>query len=183
MVLPDAWDPATHPEGEGPHSTMKLPIITGLVALIAVLGVAAYTTNFTTYLGDDPTTCNNCHVMDGAYEGWFHAGHGRVASCNDCHVPHDFFGKYTTKAISGFNHVYHFTTGNIPVPIRAKDSTKAIIQANCIRCHTETVSAIADGQMDSERYCVACHRDVAHGECGLSLLPYQDTTTVEIQHP
>jgi cytochrome c nitrite reductase small subunit len=29
--------------------------------------------------------------------------------------------------------------------------------------------------MSGERYCFDCHRDVAHGERGLSLLPYQDT--------
>jgi cytochrome c nitrite reductase small subunit len=51
---------------------MKLPIIVGVVALIAVLIAGAYVTEFTTYLGSNPTTCNNCHVMDAAYEGWYH---------------------------------------------------------------------------------------------------------------
>jgi cytochrome c nitrite reductase small subunit len=49
-----------------------------------------------------------------------------------------------------------------------------MIQANCIRCHQETVDDIADGQMDSGRYCFECHRKVAHGPRGISILPYQD---------
>jgi cytochrome c nitrite reductase small subunit len=68
---------------------MKLPIIIGVVALVAVLAAGAYVTEFTTYLGNNPTTCNNCHVMDAAYEGWYHGAHQRAATCNDCHTPHD----------------------------------------------------------------------------------------------
>ena len=48
---------------------MKIPLIIGIIALAVVLGVGMVTTEFTTYLGDDPTTCNNCHVMDAVYEG------------------------------------------------------------------------------------------------------------------
>lgn len=97
------------------------------------------------------------------------------ANCTDCHVPHsNFVAKYYVKAVSGFNHVRHFTFGSIPEPIRAKPATDEIIQENCIRCHSETVSAVADGQMDSGRYCFECHRSVAHGERGISILPHQD---------
>ena len=100
-----------------------------------------------------------------------------AANCTDCHVPHPFFEKYYIKAKSGFNHVYHFTFGSIPEPIRAKEETDKIIQENCIYCHSETVSEIADGQMDAGRYCFECHRDVAHGERGVSILPYRDKET------
>jgi len=97
-----------------------------------------------------------------------------AANCTDCHVPHSSILPYYVKAVSGFNHVRHFTFGSIPEPIRAKPATDEIIQENCIRCHSETVSAVADGQMDSGRYCFECHRDVAHGERGISILPHQD---------
>lgn len=153
---------------------MKIPLIIGLAALLVILGVGLYSTEFTTYLGNDPTTCNNCHVMDAVYEGWYHAGHQAWAACNDCHTPHEPIPKYYVKMISGANHVFHFTLGNIPEPLRAKPSSKDIVQANCIYCHSETVSAIADGQMDSGRYCFECHRNVAHGERGITILPYQD---------
>jgi cytochrome c nitrite reductase small subunit len=153
---------------------MRLPLILGLCALLLVVGTVLYVSDFTVYLGDNPTTCNNCHVMDGVYEGWFHGGHRQAATCNDCHTPHALIPKYLVKARSGFNHVTAFTFGHIPEPLRAKPSTDAIIQDNCIRCHTETVSMVADGQPDSGRYCFDCHRTVAHGERGISLLPFQD---------
>lgn len=153
---------------------MRTPLYIGIAALVAVLAVGLYVTDFTVYLGDNPTTCNNCHVMDGVYEGWYHAGHQTWATCNDCHTPHALIPKYFTKAKSGMNHVTMFTLGHIPEPLRAKVSTQEIIQHNCIRCHETTISEVADGQMGSGRNCVDCHRTVAHGPRGISILPYQD---------
>ncbi len=153
---------------------MRLPLILGLAALAVVAGVGLYVSDFVVYLGNDATACNNCHVMDAAYEGWFHGPHKDWAACNDCHTPHDLIPKYIVKALSGYNHVSAFTVGHIPAAIRAKDSSQAVIQANCVRCHAETVAAVADGQMDADRYCFDCHRGAGHGERGLSILPYQD---------
>lgn len=153
---------------------MKLQITIGSLALAAVIGTLMYVSNFTVYLGDDPTACNNCHVMDAAYEGWYHAPHKLWAACNDCHVPHDLIPKYIVKAQNGFNHVSAFTLGHIPDAIRAKDSTREIVQQNCIRCHAETVADVSASQMDTDRYCFECHRDIAHGPRGVSILPYQD---------
>lgn len=153
---------------------MRIPLIIGVMALAAVAGTLMYTTDFTAYLGNNPDTCNNCHVMDAAYEGWYHSGHKLRATCNDCHTPHDLIPKYLVKSRSGFNHVSAFLLGEIPDAIRAKQFTKDVIQENCIRCHSETVANIGDGQPDAERYCVECHRAVAHGERGVSILPYQD---------
>ena len=152
---------------------MKLPLYVGVVALIAVLGVGMYVTEFTTYLGDNPTTCNNCHVMDGAYEGWYHAGHKNWTTCSECHVPHALIPKYYVKALSGYHHVTAFSFGNIPVAIRAKESSREVVQENCVRCHLETVSGIMEGPMPMDRYCFDCHRSVAHGQRGVSILPYQ----------
>lgn len=158
---------------------MKLPITIGLILLAVAVGMLLYLSDFTVYLGNDPTACNNCHVMDAVYEGWYHAGHKQWATCNDCHTPHEFIPKYFVKAKSGFNHVSAFTIGHLPEPLRAKESTQKIIQANCIYCHEETVSMVADGTMDSGRYCFECHRSVAHGDRGISILPYQDTGTYQ----
>lgn len=153
---------------------MKIVLIIGLAALAVVFAVGLYVTDFTVYLGSDPTTCNNCHVMDAVYEGWYHASHQIWATCIDCHTPHALIPKYFYKAKSGMNHVVMFSIGHIPEPLRAKHETDEIIQENCLRCHEETVSEVADGQMDSERYCFECHRSVAHGPRGISILPYQD---------
>ena len=148
---------------------MKIPILISVIAVLAVVGVGMRVTNFTAYLGNDPTACNNCHVMGTVYEGWYHSRHQSVATCNDCHTPHALIPKYIVKARSGFNHVSAFATGHIPDAIRAKEATRAIVQENCIRCHGETVSQVADGQPDAGRLCVDCHRTVPHGVRGNSL--------------
>ncbi len=154
---------------------MRLSIIISFTCLAIVFGTGLSVSNFTVYLGDNPTTCNNCHVMDAAYEGWYHGGHKLVATCNDCHTPHDLIPKYWVKARSGFNHVSAYTMGHLPDPLRAKPVSRDIVQENCIRCHSTTVRMITDGQKDNSRYCFECHRRVAHGERGISILPYQDT--------
>jgi cytochrome c nitrite reductase small subunit len=153
---------------------MRLPLFVGLLALASVAIVGMVVTDFTAYLGNDPATCNNCHVMDAAYEGWYHGGHRNWAACGDCHTPHALVPKYLVKGQSGLRHVSAFTLGHIPDAIRAIESSRAVIQENCLRCHAETVAAIGDGQMDSGRLCFDCHRSVAHGSRGVSLLPYQD---------
>lgn len=153
---------------------MKLPLIVGILALVVVFGVGIYVTDFPAYLGHNPMTCNNCHVMDAAYEGWYHGSHQNHTTCIDCHAPHAFIPKYLFKAKSGINDVVHFTLGAIPEPLRAKPATDRVVQANCIRCHETAVSAIADGARDSGRYCFECHRNIAHGPRGITVLPLQD---------
>jgi cytochrome c nitrite reductase small subunit len=78
------------------------------------------------------------------------------------------------KAQSGFHDVVAFSTGNIPTAIRAKESTKKIVQENCIRCHSDAVTAMLAGEPEFDRNCFDCHRSTAHGERGFSSLPYQD---------
>ncbi len=143
---------------------MKLPLIVGLVALAAVLGVGMYTTEFLTYLGNNPTTCNNCHVMDNVYEGWYHGGHSSAAVCGDCHTPHALIPKYITKAVSGYHHVSAFVLGNIPDAIRSKESSKKIAQELHRLLH------------DCSHYCLLCVQPVAcfveeiHDDCVSSFL-------------
>lgn len=154
---------------------MKFALILGLLVLVVVAGVGLYVTNFTAYLGDNPATCNNCHVMDAVYENWYHAGHEQWATCNDCHTPHAFIPKYIVKAENGYHHVSAFTLGRIPNAIRARESSRKIVQENCIRCHTETVSTLLDSPMEFDRNCFDCHRSVAHGQRGISIFPHQIT--------
>ncbi len=162
---------------------MRLPLIVGIVAGFLIIGYGMYVTDFTVYLGHDPNACNNCHIMDYAYEGWYHSGHHLWGNCIDCHTPQDFVPMYLYKAKSGYNHVTAFSLGEIPEPIRAKQDTKEIVQANCIRCHLETVENINDGQMNSGRYCFDCHRTVPHGERGISTFPYQDKESYKGAQP
>jgi cytochrome c nitrite reductase small subunit len=152
----------------------KIPLIIGIVALVAVLGVLLYVTEFTAYLGSDPAMCNTCHVMDYVYEGWYHAGHSQATTCSDCHTPHAFLPKYWVKAKSGFHDVVVFLFGEIPSAIRATEETRAMIQENCIRCHATTVADIGESTMDGGRYCFDCHRSAAHGDRGISIYPFRD---------
>ena len=154
---------------------MKPALIIGVAALAVAIGVGIYVTDFPAYLLSDPATCNRCHVMDGAYEGWYHGGHRSWATCVDCHAPHALLAKYIYKGYAGTRDALFFTLDIVPQPIRADALSRAIIQGNCLRCHAETVSAVGDGQDDAGRTCVACHRSVAHGERGVSLLPFEDT--------
>ena len=152
---------------------MKFALFAGIAALAVVIGMGMYVTDFTAYLGNNPTTCNNCHVMGAVYEGWYHGGHKQWAACGDCHTPHAFIPKYLVKAQSGFRHVSAFTLGHIPDAIRARESSREVVQENCERCHAATIASTNEGLMDGDRYCFECHRTVAHGERGISLLPYQ----------
>lgn len=150
---------------------MKLHLIISVLALAVSLGAGAYLTDFAAYLGDDPATCNRCHVMDAAYEGWYHGGHRPWATCNDCHTPHSPILKYLYKGYVGTRDVILFTFDWYPLAARAEPLSQAIIQENCLRCHGETVSMVGDGQPDAGRNCVSCHRSVAHGARGISLAP------------
>ena len=83
--------------------------------IIHVLNIS----NAASYLSNDPITCVNCHVMYPEYATWERGSHGRVATCNDCHVPQDnFIRKYAFKASDGFRHASMFTFRMEPQVIR-----------------------------------------------------------------
>ncbi len=156
--------------------TKNLALIIGIAFLVASLGVFGWVTDAPAYLGHEPQTCNNCHVMDSQYENWYHAAHEHLAVCTDCHLPHqNFISYYLYKGYSGMRDVYSFTTGTYPAAIRASQQTDEIVQANCVRCHIDTVESIITGPQSFDRYCWSCHRQVAHGSRGLTLSPYQDS--------
>ena len=76
--------------------------VAGLMTLGVIVGLAglfAYLLRMHTYIiGDDPAACVNCHIMTPYYATWSHSSHGRDATCNDCHVPHqNLFMKYYFK--------------------------------------------------------------------------------------
>jgi cytochrome c nitrite reductase small subunit len=151
----------------------KWPLIVGIAALLLALGVFIWAADAPAYLGHESATCNNCHVMDAAYENWYHGAHGRFAECTDCHLPHqNLIAYYYFKGKSGLHDVLWFVTASYPDAIRTTVETRNIVQANCIRCHASTVDSIVAGAQPFDRYCWDCHRIVTHGERGISLLPY-----------
>ena len=150
-------------------SHASIVIATSLLGV--VLGLGAYTFTYAqgwSYVTDNPTACANCHIMNEQYDGWTKSSHRSVAVCNDCHVPHDLVGKYTTKARNGFWHSYYFTTGDCPEPIRATARSRDIAEANCRRCHEPVVEAMGTPAHAGSRdiSCVRCHGSVGHMELG-----------------
>jgi cytochrome c nitrite reductase small subunit len=148
-----------------------LPLSRRWLALAAVLGVfvglSAFTFTYaegTSYISNDPLTCVNCHVMRPQYNAWVKGSHQNVAVCNDCHTPHDFFGKWFVKGLNGFNHSRAFTTGDFPEPIQITAFNRAVALANCKDCHASLVAQVVEGGQHEELDCLACHNGVGHDD-------------------
>ncbi len=139
---------------------LSLAAIAG--AILALTGIVIYTSKASSYMGNDPKACANCHVMRAEYDGWAASSHKNVATCNDCHTPPDFVGHYTVKVMNGIRHSTFFTLGLIPKPIRATSATRDVVQDNCVRCHGEMVSLISHEGTADEIDCLRCHSRVGH---------------------
>lgn len=139
----------------------------GIYGLVGVaIGMALVLTriaNATSYLSDEPQACINCHVMTDAYASWQRGSHGRVAVCNDCHVPHgNVAAKYAFKGRDGLKHSYVFTKGSAPQVLSLSAGAIPVVQANCIRCHDHQLMMVRLAG-SRERRCWDCHQGV-HGK-------------------
>lgn len=153
-------------------------IFGGLTGLVAYLIHMSMVWN---YLGTNPATCVQCHVMQPYYDTWQHSSHSQRANCADCHVPHNnFINYYYTKATDGLRHASVFTLRAEPQVMRTVSRSQRVIYDNCVRCHSQlnqefvktgmlTRTAINDG---SDKRCWDCHRDIPHkGSNSLSATP------------
>jgi cytochrome c nitrite reductase small subunit len=141
--------------------------------LCLVVGVALGTGGYTyyygegfSYLSDDPKACMNCHIMRDAYDGWGRASHHAVATCNDCHTPHDLAAKYLVKAENGFWHSKAFTLQDFHDPLMIRPRNSRTLQNSCVRCHQDLVADIlGHGRQEDggAANCVHCHASVGHG--------------------
>jgi cytochrome c nitrite reductase small subunit len=164
------------------HNKTSYFSILAMIAAILSLGYFTIASDAAAYGGNAPETCANCHVMDSQYENWYRGGHGLSTRCTDCHLPHDNIAVYyAEKGRQGMKDTLAFISGNIPVSIRANQTTKEIIQENCIHCHEETVDTVIMGPQAFDQYCWDCHRSTAHGDRGGVLIPYQDAIIYPIQ--
>jgi cytochrome c nitrite reductase small subunit len=137
------------------------------VALGLALGLGAYTFGYArgySYLSNDASACANCHVMREHFDAWNKSTHRAVATCNDCHTPHDLVGKYTVKAKNGFWHSFYFTTGRYPDPLRITPGNRDVTANACRDCHGEITAAIdpASARGAERTNCVRCHQYVGH---------------------
>ena len=140
-----------------------LSVITGVA-----LGQSLYTFHYAeglSYFSPNPRACVNCHIMQAQFDGWQKGSHHSVAKCIDCHLPHDFIGKYYTKAENGFWHSKGFTLQDFPEPIQMRDVSRRIVEKSCLHCHADFVHeilTILTGQ--EELGCTHCHRTAGHGD-------------------
>jgi cytochrome c nitrite reductase small subunit len=161
-----------------PRRIFSHPLLLGLVFATAgiLLGLGLYTFVYArgySYLSDDPNACANCHIMRTELDGWHKSTHKAVATCNDCHVPHDVIPKYLTKLENGYAHSRAFTFQDFHEPIVMRPQSKNIVQENCVRCHGEMVSPLlasaintrltAHDMRKQQVDCIQCHRAVGHG--------------------
>ncbi len=142
----------------------------GVVLFAILLGLLAGATTFTfgygqgaSYLSNKPETCTNCHVMQAHLDSWQASSHHTVAVCNDCHLPHNFIGKWVTKADNGFFHSLAFTLQNYHDPIQIKPRNARVAQDSCLHCHQDVVHAMLPVGDDTDmQSCVHCHQQVGH---------------------
>jgi cytochrome c nitrite reductase small subunit len=156
----------------------RIRFTTALGVLLASLsgmfvGAGGYTFYYAeggSYLSDNPRACVNCHIMRDVYDGWQKSSHHAFATCNDCHVPHDFVGKYWTKFTNGYHHSRAFTLQDFHEPIQIRPVNLDVLNDNCVFCHGELTSAIRHEGNSSGSHtgqetmnCVRCHDSVGHG--------------------
>ena len=163
-------------------------VIAAAIAIGLAIGLGGFTFVYArgaSYLTNDPEACGNCHIMNEHLDAWFKSSHHAVAACNDCHTPHNFIGKYVTKARNGFWHSFYFTTGRFPDPLRITEGNREVTEGACRYCHGEIVAAIdpasRHGEAPAPRVmsdsivlasvpapgagdmsCIRCHRYVGH---------------------
>lgn len=142
-----------------------LSLATTIVAGMFI-GMSAFTFSYgegLSYFSEDPKSCINCHIMDSHYDSWIKSSHHAVATCVDCHLPHDLIGKYIAKADNGFFHSWAFTFEDFHEPIRIKPRNRRIVQNNCVSCHQHMVHELLPSTIRGEAIsCIECHANVGH---------------------
>lgn len=147
---------------------IKVPLLALCLLFGVVLGLGLFTFWYAegaSYFSSDPRACINCHVMREQYDSWQKASHHAYASCVDCHLPHDFVGKYVAKAENGFWHSLRFTLQDFHEPIQITPKNSRILQENCVACHQQLLTELTAHAAfaDDSNNCVRCHISVGHG--------------------
>lgn len=142
------------------------------ILLAVVVGVAfgqgVYTFHYAeglSYFSTDPKACVNCHVMQSQFDGWQKGSHHNVATCVDCHLPHEFIPKYIAKAEHGYWHSKGFTLQDFHEPIAMTAKSERDLQHSCLHCHDDLVHDLVTVKpAQDELNCIHCHRTVGHGD-------------------
>ena len=163
--------PASPKQANTPRRIFGMTLAGFALAIVAgsLLGLGGYTFKYgegLSYFSKDPAACVNCHIMQPQFDSWQKASHHTMATCVDCHLPHDFIGKYIAKAENGYLHSKGFTLQDFPEPIVIRDKAARTLQKNCISCHEDFLhELLSDATTAADSVlCVHCHRTVGHGE-------------------
>ncbi len=158
-----------------PTTPMKSAGVIVLGILVGVtVGLGLYTFVYAkgySYLTNDPNACTNCHVMRDYYDGWVKSSHRAAATCNDCHTPHNFAGKYAVKVANGFSHSFAFTSGRFPDVIFIKGYNHRVTEGTCLYCHAEIATAMVGVHKGSlsDISCLECHFNVGHSAASYTM--------------
>lgn len=170
----------------GPGSLITLGVGLGVgVVFFASLG------SFMVYANSEQFCAFTCHEMTvtvGAeYKGTIHDSNrtGVRATCNDCHVPHDYIPNYVAK-LGLFSDIWgHFVTGSIDTKEKFQAKRYELAKRvwvymkdndsrECRHCHT-TAKMDPEKQTDKAKArhekarlegltCIDCHFAIAHSE-------------------
>lgn len=143
--------------------------LTVAVLIGAAGGVGVFTFGYAegaSYLTNRPEACANCHVMKKHLDAWVKSSHGRFATCNDCHAPHNLLGKYYCKGRNGMFHSWAFTTGWFPDAIQITPYNRQVVEDACRHCHAQITHQIdplptSNGEVERTS-CIHCHATVGH---------------------
>jgi cytochrome c nitrite reductase small subunit len=140
------------------------PVMAMAGAVVGLALLALQVSNAKSYLSNAPEACINCHVMVPYFASWERSSHRRVASCNDCHIPHDnplrtlFF-----KAQDGLRHATIFTLQRQGQVLQLNPGAVPVVRQNCVRCHEQQIMMTSMGVSTADRRCWECHRETPHG--------------------
>lgn len=157
---------------------------------VGVLATVLFVGGFTVFADKTNTLefCVSCHSMaNGPYAEYKKTMHynnrtGVRATCNDCHVPKEFFPKLAAKIIAAKD-VYHHLLGTIDTPEKFEERRLQMAQrvwaymentqsAGCRSCHDfDAMNLDEQGrraklkhpQARTEgKHCISCHKGIVH---------------------
>ncbi|MGN0940502.1 MAG: cytochrome c3 family protein [Selenomonadaceae bacterium] len=129
--------------------------IVGVIACGAGAGMSA--------LSGTPTFCGSCHSMKMEQATFAESSHKNL-DCVECHLPHTSMAVYyVEKGRTGMVDMYHEIMRDYPAKIKMSKSARDTVNANCLRCHSQTMENVSNGPMGTEKDCLKCHSRIAHG--------------------
>lgn len=169
-----------------PSPRFAMGTLLGVGLLVGVVGVPSF--NYVIHETSSDAFCMSCHSNDIGLEqtGRIHYDNavGFRATCEDCHLPREYFPKLVKKASSGAKDVYHQVfLGTISTREKfeahrmemATDVWAEMIEndsRNCRYCHVESQWDLAEQTEKAQEFheaarsngktCIDCHKGLAH---------------------